>query len=82
MGGGFTFRAQYGMFSDSLTLYAYFFHLEGFFFHLCHSFDVFLFVYYPLYFSMKKVCFKTLVDEVQELEALSKDPGAVVHGKR
>uniref|UniRef100_A0A4W6FKT8 Phospholipid-transporting ATPase n=1 Tax=Lates calcarifer TaxID=8187 RepID=A0A4W6FKT8_LATCA len=29
-----------------------------------------------------KVCFKTLVDEVQELEALSKDPGAVVHGKR
>uniref|UniRef100_A0A8C6UEY7 Phospholipid-transporting ATPase n=1 Tax=Neogobius melanostomus TaxID=47308 RepID=A0A8C6UEY7_9GOBI len=25
------------------------------------------------------VCFKTLVDEVQELEALSKDPGAVVH---
>ena len=31
---------------------------------------------------MKKVCFKTLVDEVQELEALSKDPGAVVHGKR
>lgn len=31
---------------------------------------------------MKRVCFKTLVDEVQELEALSKDPGAVVHGKR
>uniref|UniRef100_A0A673BF82 Phospholipid-transporting ATPase n=1 Tax=Sphaeramia orbicularis TaxID=375764 RepID=A0A673BF82_9TELE len=31
---------------------------------------------------VKKVCFKTLVDEVQELEALSKDPGAVVHGKR
>uniref|UniRef100_A0A3B4TGF7 Phospholipid-transporting ATPase n=1 Tax=Seriola dumerili TaxID=41447 RepID=A0A3B4TGF7_SERDU len=30
---------------------------------------------------VKKVCFKTLVDEVQELEALSKDPGAVVHGK-
>lgn len=28
------------------------------------------------------MCFKTLVDEVQELEALSKDPGAVVHGKR
>uniref|UniRef100_A0A8C2GA55 Phospholipid-transporting ATPase n=1 Tax=Cyprinus carpio TaxID=7962 RepID=A0A8C2GA55_CYPCA len=28
-----------------------------------------------------KVYFKTLVDEVQELEALSKDPGAVVHGK-
>lgn len=32
--------------------------------------------------SIKKACFKTLVDEVQELEALSKDPGAVVHGKR
>lgn len=32
--------------------------------------------------SIKRVCFKTLVDEVQELEALSKDPGAVVHGKR
>uniref|UniRef100_A0A3Q3MUV3 Phospholipid-transporting ATPase n=1 Tax=Mastacembelus armatus TaxID=205130 RepID=A0A3Q3MUV3_9TELE len=32
--------------------------------------------------SGEKVCFKTLVDEVQELEALSKDPGAVVHGKR
>lgn len=32
--------------------------------------------------SVKKACFKTLVDEVQELEALSKDPGAVVHGKR
>lgn len=31
---------------------------------------------------VKKACFKTLVDEVQELEALSKDPGAVVHGKR
>lgn len=31
---------------------------------------------------VKRVCFKTLVDEVQELEALSKDPGAVVHGKR
>jgi hypothetical protein len=31
---------------------------------------------------VKKVCFKTLVDEVQELEALSKDPGALVHGKR
>uniref|UniRef100_A0A671R0U2 Phospholipid-transporting ATPase n=1 Tax=Sinocyclocheilus anshuiensis TaxID=1608454 RepID=A0A671R0U2_9TELE len=28
-------------------------------------------------FGMKRVCFKTLVDEVQELEALSKDPGAV-----
>ncbi|KAI2656963.1 Phospholipid-transporting ATPase IA [Labeo rohita] len=33
------------------------------------------------YKVMKKVCFKTLVDEVQELEALSKDPGAVVQGK-
>uniref|UniRef100_A0A7N6C655 Phospholipid-transporting ATPase n=1 Tax=Anabas testudineus TaxID=64144 RepID=A0A7N6C655_ANATE len=33
------------------------------------------------YKVMKKACFKTLVDEVQELEALSKDPGAVVHGK-
>ncbi|KAK1903715.1 putative phospholipid-transporting ATPase IA [Dissostichus eleginoides] len=29
------------------------------------------------YKVVKKVCFKTLVDEVQELEALSKDPGAV-----
>ncbi|KAG9333338.1 hypothetical protein JZ751_012805 [Albula glossodonta] len=34
------------------------------------------------YKVMKKVCFKTLVDEVQELEAMSQDPGAVVHGKR
>ncbi|KAK2848645.1 hypothetical protein Q5P01_008479 [Channa striata] len=33
------------------------------------------------YKVVKKVYFKTLVDEVQELEALSKDPGAVVHGK-
>lgn len=33
-------------------------------------------------YRVKKVFFKTLVDEVQELEALSKDPGAVVHGKR
>ncbi|KAM9741578.1 putative phospholipid-transporting ATPase IA isoform 4-T5 [Menidia menidia] len=33
------------------------------------------------YKVVKKVFFKTLVDEVQELEALSKDPGAVVHGK-
>eukprot|EP00063_Salmo_salar_P079766 XP_014054601.1 PREDICTED: phospholipid-transporting ATPase IA isoform X5 [Salmo salar] len=33
------------------------------------------------YKVVKKVCFKTLVDEVQELEALSKDPGALVHGK-
>lgn len=31
---------------------------------------------------VKRVFFKTLVDEVQELEALSKDPGAVVQGKR
>lgn len=36
---------------------------------------------FPIY-RLKKVFFKTLVDEVQELEALSKDPGAVVHGKR
>ncbi|XP_053487069.1 probable phospholipid-transporting ATPase IA isoform X2 [Ictalurus furcatus] len=33
------------------------------------------------YKVIKKTYFKTLVDEVQELEALSKDPGAVVHGK-
>uniref|UniRef100_A0A3P9PDN6 Phospholipid-transporting ATPase n=1 Tax=Poecilia reticulata TaxID=8081 RepID=A0A3P9PDN6_POERE len=33
------------------------------------------------YKVVKKACFKTLVDEVQELEALSKDPGAVVQGK-
>ncbi|XP_035524586.1 probable phospholipid-transporting ATPase IA isoform X3 [Morone saxatilis] len=33
------------------------------------------------YKVVKRVFFKTLVDEVQELEALSKDPGAVVHGK-
>ncbi|XP_058252930.1 probable phospholipid-transporting ATPase IA isoform X3 [Hemibagrus wyckioides] len=33
------------------------------------------------YKVIKKACFKTLVDEVQELEALSKDPGAVVYGK-
>ncbi|XP_029107547.1 phospholipid-transporting ATPase IA-like isoform X4 [Scleropages formosus] len=33
------------------------------------------------YKVMKRVCFKTLVDEVQELEAMSQDPGAVVHGK-
>uniref|UniRef100_A0A665WJ88 Phospholipid-transporting ATPase n=1 Tax=Echeneis naucrates TaxID=173247 RepID=A0A665WJ88_ECHNA len=37
---------------------------------------------YMLSHTGAKVCFKTLVDEVQELEALSKDPGAVVHGKR
>ncbi|XP_066576699.1 probable phospholipid-transporting ATPase IA isoform X3 [Amia ocellicauda] len=30
---------------------------------------------------VKRSCFKTLVDEVQELEAKSQDPGAVVHGK-
>uniref|UniRef100_A0A8C9VG64 Phospholipid-transporting ATPase n=1 Tax=Scleropages formosus TaxID=113540 RepID=A0A8C9VG64_SCLFO len=33
------------------------------------------------YKVVKKSCFKTLVDEVQELEAKSQDPGAVVHGK-
>uniref|UniRef100_A0A3B3HDN2 Phospholipid-transporting ATPase n=1 Tax=Oryzias latipes TaxID=8090 RepID=A0A3B3HDN2_ORYLA len=33
------------------------------------------------YKAVKKAFFKTLVDEVQELEALSKDPGEVVHGK-
>ncbi|KAF6726351.1 Phospholipid-transporting ATPase IA [Oryzias melastigma] len=33
------------------------------------------------YKVVKKAFFKTLVDEVQELEALSKDPGEVVHGK-
>lgn len=31
---------------------------------------------------VKRAAFKTLVDEVQELEAKSQDPGAVVHGKR
>lgn len=46
--------------------------------HLPHDSDS---MKYPIY-SVKKACFKTLVDEVQELEALSKDPGAVVHGKR
>ncbi|XP_064419217.1 phospholipid-transporting ATPase IA isoform X1 [Latimeria chalumnae] len=30
---------------------------------------------------VQKTCFKTLVDEVQELEAKFQDPGAVVHGK-
>uniref|UniRef100_A0A8C4RN41 Phospholipid-transporting ATPase n=1 Tax=Erpetoichthys calabaricus TaxID=27687 RepID=A0A8C4RN41_ERPCA len=34
-----------------------------------------------MYKVVKKSCFKTLVDEVQELEAKSQDPGAVVHGK-
>ncbi|KAK1175580.1 phospholipid-transporting ATPase IA isoform X2 [Acipenser oxyrinchus oxyrinchus] len=33
------------------------------------------------YKVVKKRCFKTLVDEVQELEGKSQDPGAVVHGK-
>ncbi|XP_015200795.1 probable phospholipid-transporting ATPase IA isoform X2 [Lepisosteus oculatus] len=33
------------------------------------------------YKVMKRTCFKTLVDEVQELEAKSQDPGALVHGK-
>lgn len=32
--------------------------------------------------SIKRTAFKTLVDEVQELEAKSQDPGAVVLGKR
>lgn len=31
--------------------------------------------------SIKRTAFKTLVDEVQELEAKSQDPGAVVLGK-
>ncbi|OXB63580.1 hypothetical protein ASZ78_014205 [Callipepla squamata] len=31
--------------------------------------------------EVKRATFKTLVDEVQELEAKSEDPGAVVHGK-
>lgn len=35
-----------------------------------------------LYYRVKRATFKTLVDEVQELEAKSEDPGAVVHGKR
>ncbi|KAM6313433.1 phospholipid-transporting ATPase IA [Aegotheles albertisi] len=34
-----------------------------------------------LYYRVKRATFKTLVDEVQELEAKSEDPGAVVHGK-
>ncbi|XP_039607305.1 phospholipid-transporting ATPase IA isoform X2 [Polypterus senegalus] len=34
-----------------------------------------------MYKVVKRSCFKTLVDEVQELEAKSQDPGAVVHGK-
>uniref|UniRef100_A0A671KQS9 Phospholipid-transporting ATPase n=1 Tax=Sinocyclocheilus anshuiensis TaxID=1608454 RepID=A0A671KQS9_9TELE len=44
---------------------------------------LFTLLFFAVFFLriMKKVCFKTLVDEVQELEALSKDPGAVVHGK-
>uniref|UniRef100_A0A670J5J9 Phospholipid-transporting ATPase n=1 Tax=Podarcis muralis TaxID=64176 RepID=A0A670J5J9_PODMU len=33
------------------------------------------------YKVVKRAAFKTLVDEVQELEAKSQDPGAVVHGK-
>lgn len=33
------------------------------------------------YKAIMRTCFKTLVDEVQELEAKSQDPGAVVHGK-
>uniref|UniRef100_A0A671KP41 Phospholipid-transporting ATPase n=1 Tax=Sinocyclocheilus anshuiensis TaxID=1608454 RepID=A0A671KP41_9TELE len=41
---------------------------------------LFTLLFFAVFFLriMKKVCFKTLVDEVQELEALSKDPGAVV----
>ncbi|KAJ8407670.1 hypothetical protein AAFF_G00275270 [Aldrovandia affinis] len=38
-------------------------------------------VFDVLYKVVKRSCFKTLVDEVQELEAKSQDPGAVVHGK-
>ncbi|XP_069487840.1 phospholipid-transporting ATPase IA isoform X2 [Ambystoma mexicanum] len=34
-----------------------------------------------MYKVIKRTTFKTLVDEVQELEAESQDPGAVVHGK-
>ncbi|CAM5109019.1 unnamed protein product [Eretmochelys imbricata] len=34
-----------------------------------------------IYKVIKRSTFKTLVDEVQELEAKSQDPGAVVHGK-
>uniref|UniRef100_A0A7M4EQF7 Phospholipid-transporting ATPase n=1 Tax=Crocodylus porosus TaxID=8502 RepID=A0A7M4EQF7_CROPO len=34
-----------------------------------------------IYKVIKRAIFKTLVDEVQELEAKSQDPGAVVHGK-
>ncbi|XP_053314387.1 phospholipid-transporting ATPase IA isoform X2 [Spea bombifrons] len=33
------------------------------------------------YKTVKRTSFKTLVDEVQDLEAKSQDPGAVVHGK-
>lgn len=41
-----------------------------------------IYMTYCVVYSVKKAFFKTLVDEVQELEALSKDPGEVVHGKR
>ncbi|NXX94067.1 AT8A1 ATPase, partial [Centropus bengalensis] len=34
-----------------------------------------------VYKVVKRATFKTLVDEVQELEAKSEDPGAIVHGK-
>ncbi|KAJ7395795.1 putative phospholipid-transporting ATPase IA [Pitangus sulphuratus] len=34
-----------------------------------------------VYKVVKRATYKTLVDEVQELEAKSEDPGAVVHGK-
>lgn len=33
-------------------------------------------------YRVKRATYKTLVDEVQELEAKSEDPGAAVHGKR
>ncbi|NXH16048.1 AT8A1 ATPase, partial [Bucco capensis] len=38
-------------------------------------------VFDVVYKVVKRATFKTLVDEVQELEAKSEDPGAVVHGK-
>ncbi|KAG8134840.1 hypothetical protein E2320_007922 [Naja naja] len=34
-----------------------------------------------VYKVVKRAAFKTLVDEVQELEAKSQDPGAILHGK-
>uniref|UniRef100_A0A671XSZ4 Phospholipid-transporting ATPase n=1 Tax=Sparus aurata TaxID=8175 RepID=A0A671XSZ4_SPAAU len=50
--------------------------------HMCSYTRSIFFITVFLIHRVKRVCFKTLVDEVQELEALSKDPGAVVHGKR